>query len=296
MRNHINSIAIYGSKARRDYDQHSDNDLLVVAEKFDNQFDIEKHFNDQGFSCSAYTFNRLQNLSDKKALFIQHLKQDAKLILDDGDRLNKLLTNFAPKESYDHEIGEAISYFNLLKFIPDTVEGLGWAFDVIAIGIRNFNILKLANYKIYEFSLKEILSNSQRIFNLTNSEVELLLNTRIAKKYYRTKELDLLPSKVELLRTIHVIEKRYSININPVFLNEQVFNQYSFSSLYSNLSFTAYQKLRLFETFVMTSKNFIPGELLQKCRRIIENPKFYVSNFSDGLYIDNLLMELYLSH
>lgn len=66
MKAEINSTALYGSRARKDFDIHSDNDLLVVSDSFENQYGIEKAFNDKGYSCSAYTFRKLEILSDKK--------------------------------------------------------------------------------------------------------------------------------------------------------------------------------------------------------------------------------------
>ena len=247
MKAEINSTALYGSRARKDFDIHSDNDLLVVSDSFENQYGIEKAFNDKGYSCSAYTFRKLEILSDKKALFIQHLKQDATILSDKDGRLQNLLINYSPKDNYDNEIKETVAYFDLLKYIPDTVEGIGWAFDIIAIGLRNYNILQLANHKIYEFSLNNILKNSQGLFNLSNDEVSLLVNTRIVKKNYRDKHYQLIPTKYELNATIEIIEKRYSIRIKPIFLSKDNFNQYAFTSVYSNHQFTAYQKLRLFE-------------------------------------------------
>lgn len=249
MNKHINSIAIYGSRARNDFDTHSDKDLLIVADKFENKFEIEQSYNNLGYSCAAYTFNKLQTLCNRKALFIQHLKQDAKIMLDKDNRLKGLLTQFAPKENYNSEILQAISYFQLLRVIPNTIEGIGWAFDVIAIGLRNYNILQLANHKIYEFSLPIILKCSQRIFNLTDSEIDSLVNTRVAKKIYRAGLYELLPSKSELIETIKIIEKRFSISIDTTFTDKGNFNQYALTNLYSNKTFTAYQRLRLFEGF-----------------------------------------------
>ncbi|MCK6612514.1 MAG: nucleotidyltransferase domain-containing protein [Bacteroidia bacterium] len=292
MKAEINSIAIYGSRARKDYDIHSDNDLLIVADSFDKKYDIELMYNNLGYSCSAYTFDKLKILSDKKALFVQHLKQDAKILKDDDNRLNFILDNYTPKENYNEEITETINYFEITKFIPDTVEGIGWAFDVIAIGLRNYNILQLANHKIYEFSLPRILNSSKSIFNLTEDEITTLVNTRIAKKNFREKYYSQLPSKKELIKTINILEKRYSISISPTFLPAKIFNEYAFDKVYNSKEFTAYQKLRLFEAFIMTSPLIKDSLLREKCRRIIESPKFYASSFNDQNYIDNLLIEI----
>lgn len=292
MKTKINSIAVYGSKARMDDDIYSDNDLLIVSEKFENKYEAEQMFNNVGYSCSAYTFDKLQVLSDRKALFVQHLKQDAKIITDKNDRLYTLLNDYSPKENYDSEIQEINDYFELIKCIPDTVEGIGWAFDVIAIGLRNYNILQLANHKIYEFSLHSILKYSKRIFNLTESEIQTLLNTRIAKKNYREKKYRLLPPKHELLRTVSIIEKRYGFSITPVFLSKDVFSQYAFEKVYADEMISAYQKLRFFEAYIMTLPIIKNCIIRDKCRRIIESPKFYVSSFFDQNYIDNLLVEI----
>lgn len=292
MKIEINSIAIYGSKARKDYDIHSDNDLLIVADSFDKKYDIEMFYNKMGYSCSAYTFDKLKLLSDKKALFIQHLKQDAKILKDNNNRLSSILDNYSPKDNYNDEINETIHYFELIKFIPDTVEGIGWAFDVIAIGLRNYNILQLANHKIYEFSLPSILNSSKGLFNLTDDDIKTLVKTRIAKKNFREKYYHHLPSKHQLIKTINILEKRYSISISPIFLPTKAFNQYAFDKVYNSSHFTAYQKLRLFEAFIITNEIIKDSLLREKCRRIIESPKFYASSFNDQNYIENLLIEI----
>src|ERR1043166_6518511 len=292
MKTEINSMALYGSRARMDYDIYSDKDLLIVDDNFPKQFDLEKQFNDEGYSCAAYTFKKLQILSDRKTLFIQHLKQDAKILTDKNGRLQNLLNNDSPKENYNAEIEETIAYFNLLEFIPDTIEGIGWAFDVIAIGLRNYNILQLANHKIYEFSLPIILQNSQRIFNLSDDELATLIETRVAKKNYRSKKYDLLPKKSELLSAISIIEKRYGISINPILLSKNIFNEYAFKAVYSNSGFSAYQKLRMFEAFIMSSPTIKDKSIYEKCKRIIENPKFYAANFNNQSFIDDLLIEM----
>ena len=290
--NKINSLAIYGSKARNDYDSYSDNDLLIVSDSFNNTFEIEQSYNKRGFSCSAYTFNKLEILSKRKALFIQHLKQDAKIISDKDNRLQNLLDCYSPKENYLKELNEAISYFKILEFIPNSNEGIGWAFDIIAIGLRNYNILELANHKVYEFSLPAILRQSQRIFNLSEEEIEQLVNIRIYKKLYREKKYDLLPLKVELLKVISIIEKKYHISIPVNFLSYDLFNHYSFTKMYSKNTLSAYQKLRLFEAFVMTSPVISNTTVKEKCRRIIESPKFYANDFKSQEFINDLLIEL----
>ena len=112
--NKINSLAIYGSKARNDYDSYSDNDLLIVSDSFNNTFEIEQSYNKRGFSCSAYTFNKLEILSKRKALFIQHLKQDAKIISDKDNRLQNLLDCYSPKENYLKELKEITKLFLMI--------------------------------------------------------------------------------------------------------------------------------------------------------------------------------------
>ncbi len=120
----------------------------------------------------------------------------------------------------------------------------------------------------------------------------MLLNSRIAKKYYRNKQYHLLPNKLDLISTIKIIEKRYLIRINPKFLKPGEFNRYAFNQVYSNRIKSSYEKLRLFEAFVMTSTNTINNDILKKCRRVIENPKFYVFSFNEQSYIDSLLAEI----
>ena len=131
------SEAIFGSSARRECDHLSDRDYLIVDDAYLLRRQRRSHLEKMGWSVASYSWSRLERLVQKRALFAQHLKLEALVVRDSEDRLKHLLCGYSPASNYSEDIdncGAAITGI-LDSGLPNGAEG--WAFDVLAVNIRN---------------------------------------------------------------------------------------------------------------------------------------------------------------
>ena len=101
------SIAIYGSSLRQSFDMYSDKDLLIVSSSYKSLSKLKNKYEEQGYSVSTYTYKKLQYLSNKSSLFIQHLKVESKIIKDNNNQLSFILKNYIQKTPTELEITES---------------------------------------------------------------------------------------------------------------------------------------------------------------------------------------------
>src|SRR2546430_1257078 len=127
----IDAVAYYGSLVRGDRDRFSDRDLLLVSDDEDALDAARVSLSMQGYSCACYDWGKLRLLASRKALFIQHLKQESRVIVDKGDRLKSLLNDYSPALSYSEQIGAARDLVSLTEYFPNTPYVIGWALDVL---------------------------------------------------------------------------------------------------------------------------------------------------------------------
>ena len=99
----VASICIFGSSARRNVDELSDKDVLIVSNDIDFLDAEKKKWAGRGWSVASYTVNRFENLINSKSLFIQHLKVEGLIVSDFGGWLERKLAAFVPKSSYMDE-------------------------------------------------------------------------------------------------------------------------------------------------------------------------------------------------
>ena len=180
------SVALFGSMARGDGDAYSDRDLLVVADSQATLKAKKATYEAVGWSCTAYSWDRLQNAADQGSLFVQHLKQEARIILDSSEKLRELLTLFSAKKSYTTEFDSSFSLLgNLVQFLPNCRAGPMWTLDILSVGFRSLAVTKLANDGIYAFSNGEIIHGLIRKGIITKSEGTRLDHLRRFKSMYR---------------------------------------------------------------------------------------------------------------
>lgn len=90
-------VAIFGSLVRGDYDFWSDRDILLVDDDPCSTVLLKARLEQAGWSCSHYTWDRLNKLSMSGSLFVQHLRQESVQLSDPHGRLSDLLSDFRPK-------------------------------------------------------------------------------------------------------------------------------------------------------------------------------------------------------
>jgi hypothetical protein len=178
--------AIFGSLSRGDGDALSDRDILLV----DDNTEVLKHrgvlLESAGYSVASYTFRKLDALAERGALFIQHLKDEANILRDNGGRLSAKLAKFRPKKSYAEEISENAYLARLASEYPNTGPGALWAADVLYVATRNFGVLWLAEKGVYVFSYSQVLQALAQHSVIMHSAIPDLLRLRWAKSSHRS--------------------------------------------------------------------------------------------------------------
>ena len=117
------------------------------------------HLERLGWSVAAYSWGRLERLIERKALFAQHLKLEALVVEDDDDRLKHMLSLYSPAADYRADIDAtgAVILAAVNGSLP--VATGNWAFDLLAVNVRNLAILALASCGEYQFGYEQALSS-----------------------------------------------------------------------------------------------------------------------------------------
>jgi predicted nucleotidyltransferase len=199
----IDGVALFGSMQRGDHDHFSDRDLLIVSERGS---EVEDAFSKAGFSPNVYNWEQIENLAFEGSLFVQHLKNESRVVFDRTGRLRSLLKSFRPKKDYSQRLDENRHLIAMTNGVPHNTPAGGWAFDVLAVAFRNHAILHLAQREIYLFSFSALVRELTAEHGLSKPEADLLTNLRTRKHQYRLGETIGLPP-AELQRTQAVIEK-----------------------------------------------------------------------------------------
>jgi hypothetical protein len=272
---YASSEAIFGSAARGDFDQQSDRDILIV----DTDLDVLKarsiQLSKAGWSVAAYTFEKLSALNSNGALFLQHLKLEAQITIDQDRRLTTLLRGFSPKKSYQFEIEQNSKIAMLAGEIPPSPRGALLAADILYVTVRNYGILRLAEQGIHTFAYSELLDALEAHRLISANGARELAPLRFLKCLYRSGELPPISSLIEAIGN--------ALNVLP---HDQFPDKLQMTTAKALLSASApeadvpaYWQLRDLERrFVALQSlgaNCEVNEQLLKLRRWIENPRAY---------------------
>ena len=213
---HPNSLAIFGSAARGDLDVFSDRDLLVVSDDETSLRESKYGYDSIGWSCTAYSWNRLQTAADYGSLFVQHLKQEAKIISDPSDRLAHLLDQYSTNVTYKNEwLGAAALIGELTQHLPRCDAGSMWALDVLSVGFRSLAVASLAEHGIYAFSNSEIIDGLARIGIVGIGEKQQLSDLRRFKSLYRRGIFSAQADWSVVFGQIRLIDRIFKLGLNP---------------------------------------------------------------------------------
>lgn len=277
----IDTIVYYGSSVRGDNDRISDKDLLLISDNKNALETLKNQYESKGFSCSCYGWHKINQLVDKKALFIQHLKQESIILKDDSNRFNEILSSFQPSIDYSHDI-EATKYLALLtEKLINTPCCIGWALDILAVAFRNLSILTFANKGTYIFSYSNIIHEFRVKGDISEHEERLLHELRWHKSYYRNRFWDQLPELNYLLKIQNIIGRIFDINFESNLMDDSSFQRYCLHSEKATMKSYWYIKMRLFEGAFISLSQYVfnmNSELFERYLKIQEtftNPSCY---------------------
>ncbi len=209
------AFALFGSAARGDQDGFSDKDLLIVSDDPTTLRTLKTDCSARGWSCTPYSWQRLQHAADQGSLFVQHLKQEAKILRDPSDRLADLLAKFSPKASYKREADGAASLLGeLTDFLPRCVAGPMWTLDVMSVSFRSLAVAKLADEGIYSFANSDILNGLARIGLLHRADGYKLEALRRYKSLYRKGVLDRRVDWTKTYELLSLIDRIFRLGLS----------------------------------------------------------------------------------
>ena len=210
-----NAFAIFGSAARGDSDSFSDRDLLIISENETALRRLKSKYDSAGWSCTAYSWSRLQHAADQGSLFVQHLKQESKILADPSDRLAHLLDQYSPRGNYNRESnGSASLLGNLTQHMPRCREGPMWAVDILSVGFRSLAVTKLADNGIYAFSNSEIIEGLARIGILNKEDGYQLSLLRRFKSLYRQGVIDEQITWYVVFNWMKIIDRIFTLGLD----------------------------------------------------------------------------------
>ncbi|MFK7049007.1 hypothetical protein FLACOL_01362 [Flavobacterium columnare] len=276
------SVAIYGSSTRENFDKYSDKDILIVAQSYNDLKALRTEYENQGFSVSAYTYSKLNFMSENGSLFIDHLVKESKIIFDNESKFSSILNNHKSKKPELKQFQENKKYFEILKFVPNSKKGFGWFCDCFYVGIRNYLILKSAEKGNFNFSYLTLLDEIKNEGFISEKDVKILRELRVVKRNYRERINNELPSKYFISKIVKIAKKLdllTTVNISDEF----EFQNFIESSLITD-EYNHYQKLRLIEMYYHSK-----GIENKEIERIICNPQFYASFFKEEKYVLNII-------
>lgn len=183
------SEAVFGSAARGDADAMSDRDILIVDDDVKVLKDRTRVLKDAGWSVASYTFNKLDALCKRGALFVQHIKLESSILVDRENRLVQTLADFLPRSSYRDEIHDNSFLAALSGFIPYGQKGTLFAADVLYVTVRNFGVLSLAERGIHTYAFGSVVEALEAEGLIVQGGARSLAALRFLKCLYRAGEV-----------------------------------------------------------------------------------------------------------
>jgi len=184
------SICLFGSYARGTADPLSDKDVLIVGSAAERTDQLEKEWRSSGWNIARFTHSDIRRISRKRSLFIQHIKQEGRIVRDDNEFLSTEIDRYLPKDDYSIEITEAVRQLTNLP----VSEGTYWIdlciADILFAIVRNIAILNTASSGAYVFSYDLLVERMAQEFLLPPTQHDALIDLRHLKHAYRTRQTD----------------------------------------------------------------------------------------------------------
>lgn len=180
------SIYVIGSVAREASDTLSDKDLLAVGAPAEVSKAVSGYVSN-GWNIARYSKLEFEGMVNSQSLFVQHVKQDGRVVRDDNGYLKRILDCYTAKHDYTRQLPGAIEPIRSLGAIELGYWGKLFQADILYVAVRNACILHRATYASPEFDFKRLIEWVGGAAGLTTSDEEVLLRLRSLKHAYRAR-------------------------------------------------------------------------------------------------------------
>ncbi len=203
MKNYV--VIKFGSKARGDYDEKSDEDILCIYEGVINFNHLKKKYSQIVF----YKKNDIMRMKNAGSLFLTHLDIDG-VVVEGEISIIKIFSNYKPeREKIIKGIRDTKKYLSQITWYPRGGYGLGWLCDVIYVLIRNLIYLENALKGVYIFSYKKAINENEFFKN----KMDVLMSIRSNKYLYRNGGGDLVMIEINKINDLIGLALNKSVNI-----------------------------------------------------------------------------------
>ncbi len=179
------AIAEFGSTSRSSSDKYSDRDLLVVCNK-NKQSVLYGRYSLRGYSVSVLTPEQLIYMKRKGSLFIQHLKKEAKILIDSDGMLARFLSTCELVPPAASELTKCKNTIQFISSWSDSIQLSAWKSDFLYCVSRDLLIKTLATKGVVAFGLDDLEREACSYYGFTHQEFVNLRTLRQIKAAYRS--------------------------------------------------------------------------------------------------------------
>lgn len=179
------AIAEFGSAVRGSSDANSDLDLLIVARRC-LHFSLRRHYSAKGYSVTTLTPDQLSAMQRSGSLFIQHLKQESRIVFDVEGHFRYWLAQCSLVNPTKQEIRRCAATTGFFGGWPDDSRLTGWKADVLYCVSRDYLIKRLVTSGHIAFGLEDIEHAFQITAPSWSGDLRALKRLREAKAAYRS--------------------------------------------------------------------------------------------------------------
>ncbi|MCE9677792.1 hypothetical protein LZP69_01120 [Shewanella sp. AS1] len=181
----IISAVLFGSQVSGGSDQQSDKDLLVVC-KPKYKIDAIEKYSDLGYSVSVYTLRQLENMRLQGSLFLQHLKNESRVLYDSNGVFAQFIAQCQfVSPSLEEMKRSTKSLVNALN-CPVDYRISWWLADYLFVLSRDYFIKHFAKKGLVIFNVIQLSQAIEKEFKLKRAEAEVFLKLRKCKSIYRS--------------------------------------------------------------------------------------------------------------
>jgi predicted nucleotidyltransferase len=187
---YVDSICLFGSYARGDYDDKSDIDLLIIVEDCDEETLIErkkvfeKELKLPYHWLSVYRKSSIQDMHQYGSYFLWHIKHEGKILYSQTPFLVTILDTL-PRYLKTKE--NLVEYLDVCQDIKKSIQidelTLKYDLSILASIVRNTCIALCFLYDEYDFGKYSVVKHCKNIlgeaFPITLDEYEKLYNFRL---------------------------------------------------------------------------------------------------------------------
>lgn len=243
------AIAKFGSLAVNQNDIFSDLDLLIVCPLSERGVLYEQYTN-KGFSVSFFNPEQLEYMQSKGSLFLQHLKRDAEIIIDDGAELRIFLESCEFTKPSEAEISKSVRTIQYIASLPNMPLTNTLKSDFLYCVTRDYLVKKLANENILAFGFKDISSYSVEKFGISEKEFDSFFKLRKIKSSYREIHNDNIHANDINRKWLNTLSNSFNFIIE---LEKN--NIWDFTLINQRTYNSTYEKLRTLEAIYLLARS-----------------------------------------